>query len=511
MQLTIDNRYLKLPITREMKSKRLLFQKNGQVIADLVSSVDPIAPQYWFYWDARELLGQTLEFSWEPKLDYMPEFVDEVPMDGIYQERYRPTTHFSPSRGWNNDPNGLVFYEGKYHMFFQHNPVAPVWGNMHWGHAISTDLVHWEETEITLFPDDFGTMFSGSAIVDHKNVTGLKENDHAPLLLYYTAAGNTGVTSQNKKFTQCLAYSVDGGVTFKKYEKNPVVPHIAGENRDPKVIYATEEKCYYMALYLEGNEFALLTSENLLDWTLSQKLILPEDAECPDFFPLTTASGKRYWIFIGASDKYLVGTLEYKRFNPVQGVRPLQIRGKYYAAQTFSNIPNGRILRIGWNQSEITDSIFNGSMSTPAELSLLESNNGLSLCINPVQEFNALISSKDTSLTGASQDISIEIKICKDTDMTLSLLGLEFRILSAKNILNVKGLNLPLFSKENTVRMRIITDVHATEIYIADGQIFTCVDHIADYNLNRLDIQINKGSPEIRKLQIYSLKNIWTK
>ena len=147
MQITIEKRFIKLPVNQKMQPKRLLFKDQRKIVADLVTAPDPVNPNFWYYWDARELLGRTLELIWEPALDYLPEFADEVPMDGIYQEKYRPASHFSAARGWINDPNGLVFYEGKYHMFFQHNPVASVWGNMHWGHAVSTDLVHWEEKE----------------------------------------------------------------------------------------------------------------------------------------------------------------------------------------------------------------------------------------------------------------------------------------------------------------------------------------------------------------------------
>ena len=510
MQITIEKRFIKLPVNQKMQPKRLLFKDQRKIVADLVTAPDPVNPNFWYYWDARELLGRTLELIWEPALDYLPEFADEVPVDGIYQEQYRPVSHFSAARGWINDPNGLVFYEGKYHMFFQHNPVASVWGNMHWGHAVSTDLVHWEEKETALFPDETGTMFSGSAIVDKNNVTGLKENEHDPLLLFYTAAGNTGTTSRNQRFTQCMAFSTDGGNTFRKYHQNPVVPHIVGDNRDPKVIYNDDDNSYYMALYLTDDEYALLTSHNLLDWKLSQKLSIPGDAECPDLFPLTTASGKKYWILMGASDRYLVGFLGQGHFHPVQEAKSLQIRGKSYAAQTFSNIPDGRILRMGWNQSSIPDSIFNSSMCTPAELSLSESNHDLWLCIHPAREFDILASSADHTapLSGISQDIHLELQSTPHSETSISLFGLTLHISEGNRRLNVNKLSLPLFSENGIVKLRIITDVHATEIYVADGQIFTCVDHIADGSLNRLEIT---GSSTIKALQIRTLDNIWKK
>lgn len=379
---------------------------------------------------------------------------------------------------------------------------------------MSTDLLHWKENEIALFPDDFGTMFSGSAIVDKDNVTGLKSGDHDPLLLFYTAAGNSSVTSQGKEFTQCLAYSVDGGHTFQKYSKNPVIPHITGSNRDPKVIYNPEDSTYYMALYLEGNSFALLTSDNLLDWTISQKLTLPEDAECPDFYPLSTASGKKYWIFSGASDRYLVGTLDNHLFRPVQEARSLQVRGKSYAAQTFSNIPGGRILRMGWNQSIIPTSSFNCSMCTPAEMTLRESSDGLWLCINPAKQYAALAIQPQTTtlpvpLLGCAQDITLDLLAQGSSEITLSLLGLDLRISSAEQLLHVKKLTLPLFGEDGHIRLRIVTDIHSTEIYAADGQAFTCMDHIADENLNTLSLSVSGDEVQVLKAQVSPLQNIW--
>ena len=140
-------------------------------------------------------------------------------MEGVYSSSLRPRIHFSAAYGWLNDPNGLVYHDGVYHLFFQHNPAGTGWATMHWGHAVYTDLFHWEEKDIALFPDKMGSMYSGSAIVDKKNVSGLSENGDT-ILLYYTAAGNGCELSLREVayYTQCMAYSKDGGKTFVKYE-----------------------------------------------------------------------------------------------------------------------------------------------------------------------------------------------------------------------------------------------------------------------------------------------------
>lgn len=246
-----------------------------------------------FYLNVERFAGKEIGLVAEPDIALEIKKSDsKYPLEESYIGKYRSGFHFSSQRGWLNDTSGLVYYKGVYHMFYQHNPVGCKWGNMHWGHAVSRDLVHWEEREIALYPDEMGTMFSRSAIVDTKNVTGLKQNENDVILLYYTAAGNTdSELSRSQPFTQCLAYSVDGGNTFEKYYKNPVVPLIEHENRDPKVVYDPVNDIYVMVLYLAENRYMLLSSSNLLEWKQMHEIILQEDAECPDFYPLPVDDG----------------------------------------------------------------------------------------------------------------------------------------------------------------------------------------------------------------------------
>ena len=324
MKLKVDRRYLILPVSEHAQVKKLCFEdESGKLLYDLDVRLDPVAAQHIYYADLGRFAGMTLNVRWDPEINFFPQLADELPEAG--GETFRPYAHFTANRGWINDPNGLVFYEGKYHLFFQHNPVGMHWGNMHWGHAVSDDLVHWEEKETALFPDEFGTMYSGCAVIDEKNVSGLKRSDHDPLLLFYTAAGDRSMLSQGKEHVQCLAYSTDGGETFEKYQGNPIIDHIIGGNRDPKVIFCPELDAYVMALYLDGETYALFRSENLLNWEIMQKIDLPGDDECPDFFPLYLG-GEKYWIFSGASDYYFVGKMAGGQFVPVQEVQRLRAK-----------------------------------------------------------------------------------------------------------------------------------------------------------------------------------------
>jgi len=174
-----------------------------------------------------------------------------APDKNYYNEMYRPQFHFTPEKNWHNDPNGLVFYEGEYHLFYQYNPKGKEWGFMHWGHAISTDLVHWEHLPIALYPDEnsedkeYCTAFSGSAIVDHKNLLGKQQGDVKTLIAFYTS----------QHCGQRIAYSTDRGRTWEKYEGNPIIPFDESDDaRDPKVIWHEPLQKYVMVLYRKTSE-----------------------------------------------------------------------------------------------------------------------------------------------------------------------------------------------------------------------------------------------------------------
>ena len=164
-----------------------------------------------------------------------------------YDEQYRPQFHFSPRTNWTNDPNGMVFYQGEYHLFYQHNPYGAYSGNLTWGHAVSRDMVHWQELpDNALYPDEHGPICSGSAVVDWNNTAGLQAGREKTLVAMFTAAGNP--------FTQVIAFSNNRGRTWTKYTNNPVLQHIIGGDRDPKVIWYAPEKKWVMALYLDHND-----------------------------------------------------------------------------------------------------------------------------------------------------------------------------------------------------------------------------------------------------------------
>lgn len=369
----------------------------------------------------------------------------------------RPRAHFTAPRGWINDPNGPIFYEGQYHLFYQHNPGAPVWGNMHWGHAVSRDLVRWEHLPIALFPDETGTMFSGSAIEDTENRTGLTQNGRNPLILYYTAAG--------EPFEQRMAFSTDGGRTFQKRPGSAVIPHIIGSNRDPKVAWDEEKGVYRLALYLDGDEYALFESQDLIHFVPRQTLSLPGDNECPDLYPVAADDGARLWVLCGAHDIYLVGRFdENGLFAPVQSAGRLHYGGCSYAAQSFSGIPGGRILRMSWNQAPLNSPLIQGGMCTPAEMRLICREGRYLLCAQPAREFESLRAPLDPD------NPAWDAEFVMGDGETVRLPGCEISLSHGE--LRANGFICPGGREEF---IRAVGDTHAVEIYAGPGDRFLCL------------------------------------
>ena len=235
-----------------------------------------------------------------------------------------------------NDPNGLVYADGNYHLYFQHNPFDVQWENMSWGHAVSKDLLHWEQKDEVLFPDETGTMFSGSGIVNDHEMLGLPKD---ALIFFYTAAGNNNKWSTGKQFTQRVAYSTDGGETLHKLDKG-VLEAVCKENRDPKVFWHEKSGAYIMTLWLEENDFGIFRSTDLLNWEQTDRLTLKDAWECPDLLCLKDENEDESWMFWSADGFYFWGEFDGFKFQ-TDGVRHMAYINKMaYAAQTYSNTGN---------------------------------------------------------------------------------------------------------------------------------------------------------------------------
>jgi len=261
--------------------------------------------------------------------------VENETVDANSKEALRPQYHFTPNSGWMNDPNGLVYNDGVYHLFYQYYPHATVWGPMHWGHATSIDMAHWEHQPIALFPDENGLIFSGSAVVDKENTSGFGENGVAPLVAIFTYHLMEGEKAGRDDFqTQGIAYSLDNGVSWKKYDGNPVLPNEGIRDlRDPKVFWHEDTKSWIMAL-VAGDHAKFYRSKNLKQWDNISDFGLDQGAhggvwECPDLFPLPVdGTDEEKWVLVisiggggpngGSGTQYFIGDFDGTTFTSEQ-------------------------------------------------------------------------------------------------------------------------------------------------------------------------------------------------
>lgn len=376
-----------------------------------------------------------------------------------YQEQHRPQYHFTPDSMWMNDPNGMVYFEGEYHLFYQHYPDDNVWGPMHWGHAVSTDLVRWEHLPIALYPDSLGLIFSGSAVVDWKNTSGFGQDDEPPLIAIFTHHLMEGEKAGRNDFQyQSIAYSTDKGRTWTKYAGNPVIPNTdkIRDFRDPKVIWDEDSEQWVM-VFAAQDRVRLYGSPNLKDWTFLSEFGEKLGAhggvwECPDLFPMTIAeTGERKWVLLqsinpgspngGSGTQYFIGDFDGKSFIPDADFAKddtgiwLDYGRDNYAGVTWSDIPqtDGRRLFMGWmsnwDYATIVPTTRWRSATTLARtLALKNTPAGLRLLSQPVAELEQLRAKKYSVTDLKLNDTSINLTDRMDFSPTLSEVILEAEV-----------------------------------------------------------------------------------
>ncbi|MFV0586458.1 DUF4980 domain-containing protein [Bacteroides reticulotermitis] len=316
--------------------------------------------------------------------------------DTSNREKFRPLYHFAPLYGWMNDPNGMVYKDGEYHLFYQYNPYGSKWGNMNWGHAISKDLVNWEHRPVAIAPDAFGTIFSGSAVIDHRNTAGFGAG---AIVAIYTQNGNRQV--------QSIAYSTDNGRTFTKYNNNPVLVSEARDFRDPKVFWYEATQRWVMILAV-GQEMQIFSSPNLKDWAFESSFGKGQGAhgnvwECPDLFELPVeGTNEKKWVLLcslgdgpfgDSATQYFIGTFDGKKFvNESPDKTKWMDWGKdHYATVTWSDAPDNRRIALAWMSNwqyanDVPTSQYRSPNSVPRDLSLFISGGEIFLQSAPVPE-----------------------------------------------------------------------------------------------------------------------------
>ena len=479
----------------------------------------------------------------------------EMPLN----EPYRPQYHFTPSKNWMNDPNGLVHYAGEYHLFYQHNPDDTVWGPMHWGHAVSRDLVNWQHLPIALYPDEHGMIFSGSAVIDWNNTAGFDKEAMVAIFTHH---------SESARQSQSLAYSTDKGRTWTKYEGNPVLepPKNIKNFRDPKVFwYGDAENGHWVMAVTGGNVILFFSSPDLKTWESTGGFGFGYGStqgvwETPDLFQLPVDGGSetRWVLTVGVGDggpaggsgtQYFVGDFDGKSFtsdNPKDTILWADFGADFYAPQSWNEKPDDRRIWLGWMNNWryanlIPTSTWRSAFTLPRELSLKTTPEGVRLIQKPFAGFQTLRgdrqSWKNQKISGATQyplsgpafELLARFQIIPN--MPADRLG--FRIPTADGGFTTIGYTTksqklfidrsqcgetefspafsgvqmaPLKPENGVIDLHIFVDSSSVEVFANDGQvvltdqIFPCAEN------SSLEVFSDSGEIQLDSLEIYRLR-----
>ncbi len=448
----------------------------------------------------------------------------------LYDEALRPQFHFSQKAGWINDPNGLVHYDGEWHLFFQYCPTALRHADKHWGHAVSRDLVNWEELPIALYPwtQAKGHCFSGSAVVDHDNTAGFQTGDKPPIIAVFSDFGS-GVG-------EALAYSNDRGRNFTYYKGNPVLKH---HGNDPKVIWyeygehdqplSAEAKelggHWVMAVYDHTREFgrniAFYSSTNLKKWT--EQSHLPGYSECPEILELPVDGDKQNtrWVVFAADAQYAVGQFDGRTFTPEHEGKHRVHYGDYFASQTFSNPPDDRCIQIGWARINFPEMPFTQTFTFPHRLTLRKTPDGIRMFATPVREIARLRtkthaaaggelapdSPRGVEVSGELFEIRAEFAVGQAKAVGLDFGGNRVTYDVAAGKLNGVGMT-PVDGK---VSMQVLVDRPMIEICGNDGAIYITSGRRRRGEVSSVKAFAHGGEAKLVFLEVHELKSIWKK
>lgn len=483
-----------------------------------------------------------------------------------YAEPYRSQFHFSPEENWMNDPNGMVYYKGIYHLFYQYYPEDIVWGPMHWGHAVSNDLVHWQHKPIALYPDKLGLIFSGSAVLDKNNSSGFGTAENPPLVAIYTYHLMEGEKAGRTDFqTQGIAYSLDNGDTWVKYEGNPVIGNEGIKDfRDPKVIWHDPSQRWILTL-VAGDHAKLYGSKNLKNWDFLSEFGKDKGAhggvwECPDLFPLQVeGTQEQKWVLLisinpgapngGSGTQYFIGDFDGKTFTTEQTeVKWIDYGTDNYAGVTYSNTPNNERIFIGWmsNWSYARDTPtekWRSAMTVPRVLSLKKMGETYSLYNYPIGNLDKLkeksssraleidpksketISSEsfnqsEIRFTASSKDFELKFGNNGGDELVLTMMAdeetfildrsksgkVDFQEDFGNGIQQMPIPDLP----DGAYEVRILIDWSSIEVFINKGQYVMTAQLFPNEYYTDLTVENQTGNELILKeFGINDIKSIW--
>jgi fructan beta-fructosidase len=538
-KMTITDKLLIFPVAKSGAARRITINVEGIMVHTLTASLamneEDVA--WWGYLDMSDMIGKSATIQLNEKvggsLRKMITCANEPRLlQSESEEKYRPQFHFSQTQGWNNDPNGMVYYNGRHHLFWQCNPLGTGWGNMYWGHASSSDLVNWTEHKRALrsgngkgVPLDkrhpamaTGACFSGSGNIDHNNALGLNTADKKTLLLFNSDM-NAGIS---------VFYSHDG-LNFQRWMKKYPLG-ISG--RDAKVIYHEPTQKWIAVSCLAnkelGRHYPIFSSKNLQDWTLEQNFTNVH--ECPEFLELPVDGDKnnKKWVLMEASSEYFIGEYDGKIFIPDVNEKQTTITpGSCYAGQCFSNSPDGRAVYMGWVGSVTKNASFNQGFTIPMELSLRTiENDKIHLYANPVNEINKLrnkieveksvieLSNKTKtfhqSLVGDLYDICLTIeKKGSPKNFTLKVQNMEMTYDFESQ--SFDGQYVPM--KEGSINLRILVDRPTMEVFMADGYRYKLHkrNDLSGTSLSKITFSAETSGTDkvfVKNFKVYPMKSI---
>ena len=533
-EIPVTQNYLLLPIKNGgLKTAFQVLVDGVKVRAQDVALAIDTNPDWWAFDDISAFHGKKLTIKAEDKLpeelaDRMPTVFRQgdhpVANGDIYREALRPQFHFSPMRGWTNDPNGLAYFNGEYHLFYQANPFGLDSWNKHWGHAVSPDLVHWTELPPAIHPLNGGA-HSGGAFVDHGNKLGFGKGTEDTLFVSYTGAGER------------IAVGTGHALTLTDIPGNPVLTHIG---RDPKIFRYEPQHKWVMVVYEEGQPtgYAFYDSHDLKSWR--RVSCIEGGNECPEFFEMQVeGESVRKWVLYGcelraqtvngrtvtrgAKSAYMVGTFDGEKFTPETDFIRAHSGPSFYAAQTFADAPNGRRIMLAWLQGAVFPGMpFSQAMTVPLELKLRRAADGLRLCFSPVPELDQLHGAsregKDLSIADANAllsgvpsellDIHLDIATGKSGKFTLTVRGNAITVDTSAMEISCKDRKAKLASADRRVGLRILVDRGALELYTDDGRTGMAFggDIYSDNKPPQLD-----GPPDTRvtSVRLIEMKSAW--
>jgi fructan beta-fructosidase len=523
--ILIEKDYLNLPLLRNGSIMPIHMFIRGEFVYRINERLAPKEPDLWLSMPVRKYKGKRVKFTVEPTmldgkggLRMLYQSDEMLNQENLYNEALRPQFHFSQKQGWNNDPHGTIYHDGEYHLFFQHDPWNWIGANGFWGHAVSKDLIHWEELEPALYayPIAKGYCFSGSVVIDKDNVAGFQTDPEKAMLAFFTDTG----------CGESICFSNDRGRTFTYYENNPVLKH---PGRDPRVIWYEPRQHWVMAVYDEtkdiGPNIAFYSSKNLKDWQHNSHL--PGYYECPEIYklPILDKEGNptqvSKWVTSAADGAYAIGEFDGKTFKPDHEGKHKVFYGDYYAAQTFSQTPDARRIQIAWARIDMPAMPFNQTFTFPHELTLRRTADGLRMFAKPITEIEMLYTkqyeTENQTLTENSSvvlnpsgnlfDIHAAFELGKASKVGLKF-GEEEVLYDIKSGMLNKA---PLKPIDGKISIRVLVDRPMLEIIGNDGYVYITQkrNNPGPDVIGKIEVFAEGENATLVNLKVNGLKSIW--